>query len=66
MSNSESKASEGLSHKTLKKICKIDPKLFVSNTVKDIEVWSWKRKKFEKWFIFYDINTGHLKNSKID
>jgi hypothetical protein len=50
----------------LKKICKIDPKLFVSNTVKDTEVWSWKRKKFEKWFIFYDINTGHLKNSKID
>jgi hypothetical protein len=66
MSNSESTASEGHSYKTLKKICKIDPKLFVSNTVKDTDVWSWKRKKFEKWFIFYDSSTGHLKNSKID
>jgi hypothetical protein len=45
MADSESKASEEHSHKTMKKICKTAPKLFVSNTVKDIEIWSWKRKK---------------------
>jgi hypothetical protein len=45
MADSESKASEEHSHIALKKICETGPKLFVSNTVKDTEVWSWKRKK---------------------
>jgi hypothetical protein len=49
----------------LKEICIIDPRLFVSTKVKDIEIWSWKRKRSEKWFVFLDSNTGHLKKSKI-
>ncbi|MER5175911.1 MAG: hypothetical protein ABJB76_10520 [Candidatus Nitrosocosmicus sp.] len=64
-SDLESYTPEELSHRTLKEICIIDPRLFVSTKVKDTEVWSWKRKKSEKWFVFLDSNTGHLKQSKI-
>ncbi len=64
-SNSKPQTSKELSEKTLKEICIIDPKLFVSTKVKDTEVWSWKRKKSEKWFVFLDSKTGHLKKSKI-
>lgn len=64
-SDLESHTPEELSHRTLKEICIIDPRLFVSTKVKDTEVWSWKRKKSEKWFVFLDSNTGHLKQSKI-
>jgi hypothetical protein len=56
---------EELSHRKLKEICIIDPRLFVSTKVKDIEIWSWKRKRSEKWFVFLDSNTGHLKKSKV-
>jgi hypothetical protein len=61
----EPKTAGELSHRTLKEICIIDPRLFVSTKIKDTEVWSWKRKKSEKWFVFLDSDTGHLKNSKI-
>jgi hypothetical protein len=64
-SESESNIAGELAHRTLKELCIIDPRLFVSTKVKDIEVWSWKRKKYEKWFVFLDSNTGHLKKSKI-
>jgi hypothetical protein len=59
------KTPEELSNRKLKEIFIIDPRLFVSTKVKDIEVWSWKRKRSEKWFIFLDSNTGHLKKSKV-
>jgi hypothetical protein len=64
-SESEPQGAKELSNKTVKEICLIDPRLFVSTKVKDIEIWSWKRKKNEKWFVFFDSNTGHLKKSKV-
>jgi hypothetical protein len=64
-SKSEPQDAKELSNKTVKEICLIDPRLFISTKVKDIEIWSWKRKKYEKWFVFFDSNTGHLKKSKI-
>jgi hypothetical protein len=64
-SKSEPQGAKEPSTKTVKEICLIDPRLFVSTKVKDIEIWSWKRKKNEKWFVFFDSNTGHLKKSKI-
>ncbi|MGN6348715.1 MAG: hypothetical protein ACTHJ7_05195 [Candidatus Nitrosocosmicus sp.] len=60
------KKPDKLSNRKLKEICIIDPRLFVSTKVKDIEVWSWKRRQSEKWFVFLDSNTGHLKKSKIE
>jgi hypothetical protein len=41
----------------------VDPKSFVTYNVKDRDVWSWSRKKSEKWFILYDSNTHHLRAS---
>ncbi len=65
MSDYDPRVSVNMPPKTLKKVCEIDPKLFVSNAVKDTEVWSWKRKKFEKWIVFFDSSTGHLKTSRV-
>ena len=64
-SKSEPQDAKELSNKTVKEICLIDPRLFISTKVKDIEIWSWKRKKNEKWFVFFDSNIGHLKKSKV-
>jgi hypothetical protein len=67
MSNFDTRirSPQELSNRKLKEICIIDPRLFVSTKVKDIEIWSWKRKRSEKWFIFLDSSTGHLKKSKV-
>jgi hypothetical protein len=52
------------SHRTLKKIGEIDPQLTEPNNKKEIEFHSWKRQKSEKWQIYMDSNTGHLRNLK--
>ena len=52
------------SSRTIKKIGEIDPRSFESNKARDIEIESWKRKKSEKWHVYIDSKTGHLRKSK--
>jgi len=66
MNNYEIHPIKNQSKRTLKRIIVIDPKSFVTYKVKDTEVWSWNRKRFEKWFINYDDNTNHLRVSLMD
>ncbi len=42
----------------------IDPQLCELNNKKEIELHSWKRQKSEKWQIYMDSNTGHLRKLK--
>lgn len=62
--SSEPKPVGDRSHRTLKKIGEIDPQLCEPNNKKEIELHSWKRQKSEKWQIYMDSNTGHLRKLK--
>ena len=64
MVNSEPKPVRDLSNRTLKKIGETDPKLLESNNVKEIEVRSFKKQKSDKWHVYLDTNTGHLRKWK--
>jgi hypothetical protein len=66
MANStNSKPVDDLHNRSLKKIGEIDPKLFKSNNEeKEIEIKSWKKQKSEKWHVYLDTNTGHLRKWK--
>ena len=64
MSNSEPKPVRDLSNRTLKKIGEIDPQSLESNNVKEIEIKSEKKQKVEKWHVYLDSNTGHLRKWK--
>lgn len=65
MANSEPKPVGDLSNRTLKKIGELDPKTFESNKEKEIEIKSEKKQKVEKWHVYLDINTGHLRKWKL-
>ncbi len=52
-SESESNVVGELAHRTLKELCIIDPRLFVSTKVKDIEVWSWKKSRSKNGLYFW-------------
>ncbi|MGE5633915.1 MAG: hypothetical protein ACM3VV_01660 [Deltaproteobacteria bacterium] len=64
MANSNSKPVDDLSNRSLKKIGELDPKLLESNSEKEIEIRSWKKQKVEKWHVYLDTNTGHLRKWK--
>ena len=64
MVDKEPKILGDCSNRTLKKIGEIDPRSFESDTVNEIEIESWKRKRSEKWYVYLDKNTGHLRKSK--
>ena len=64
MTNSEAKPVNDLSNRTLKKIGELDPKKIEPNNEKEIEIRSWKKQKVEKWHIYLDANTGHLRKWK--
>ena len=64
MANSEAKPVDDLSNRSLKKIGELDPKLLESNNEKEVEIRSWKKQKVEKWHVYLDINTGHLRKWK--
>ena len=64
MANSEAKPVDDLSNRSLKKIGELDPKLLESNNEKKIEIRSWKKQKVEKWHVYLDTNTGHLRKWK--
>ena len=67
MSNSaaNSKTVDDLHNRSLKKIGEIDPKLFESNNEeKEIEIRSFKKQKSDKWYVYIDTNTGHLRKWK--
>ncbi|HET8857899.1 MAG TPA: hypothetical protein VFM28_10265 [Nitrososphaeraceae archaeon] len=62
--NSEAKSVDDLSNRSLKKIGELDPKLLESNNEKEVEIRSWKKQKVEKWHVYLDTNTGHLRKWK--
>jgi hypothetical protein len=64
MTNSNAKPVDDLSNRLLKKIGELDPKTLESNKEKEIEITSSKKQKVEKWHIFLDNNTGHLRKWK--
>ena len=66
MTNSaNSKPVDGLHNRSLKKIGEIDPKIFKSNNEeKEIEIKSFKKQKSDKWHVYLDSNTGHLRKWK--
>ncbi len=54
-----------LSQRTLKKIGEIDPPSFEPNNKKEMDLRSWKKQKSEKWQIYLDSKTGHLRHLKL-
>jgi hypothetical protein len=62
--NSEAKPVDDLSNRSLKKNGELDPKLLESNNEKEVEIRSWKKQKVEKWHVYLDTNTGHLRKWK--
>ena len=62
--NSEAKPVDDLNNRFLKKIGELDPKTFESNKEKEIEIKSEKKQKVEKWHIYLDTDTGHLRKWK--
>lgn len=63
-SSSEPKPVGDLSHRVLKKIGEIDPQSCDSTNKKEIDLHSWKKQKPEKWQVYLDGNTGHLRQFK--
>jgi hypothetical protein len=49
----EGKVTGELSHRTIKKIQVLDPRLFKPHEVKETDEWSWKRFKYEKWYVVF-------------
>jgi CDP-glycerol glycerophosphotransferase (TagB/SpsB family) len=62
--NSNAKPVDDLSNRSLKKIGELDPKTFESNKEKEIEIKSEKKQKVEKWYVYLDSNTSHLRKWK--
>ena len=62
--NSEAKPVDDLHNRSLQKIGELDPKTFESNKEKEIEIKSEKKQKLEKWHVYFDTNTGHLRKWK--
>jgi hypothetical protein len=62
--NSNAKPVNDLSNRSLKKIGELDPNTFDSNNEKEIEIKSEKRQKVEKWHVYLDANTSHLRKWK--
>lgn len=61
MSNSKPNPVDDLSHRVLKRIGVVDPRLCESNNAKEIEIMSWKKQRSEKWKAYLDSNTNHLR-----
>ena len=64
MANSSVKPVDDLHNRSLKKIGELDLKTFESNKEKEIEIKSEKKQKSEKWYVYLDTNTGHLRKWK--
>ena len=62
--NSEAKPVDDLNNRSSKKIGELDPKTFESKKEKEIEIKSEKKQKVEKWHVYFDTNTGHLRKWK--
>ena len=44
----------------------LDLRTFVPHQVKEVEEWSWRKAKNEKWFVMVDCVTGKLKKWKLN
>jgi hypothetical protein len=63
--SSKAKPVDDLHNRSIKKIGELDPKTFESNKEEqEIEIKSEKKQKTEKWHIYLDTNTGHLRKWK--
>ena len=60
-SSSEPKPVKDLSHRTLKKIGEIDTQAFVPNNTKEIDFYTFKKQKSEKWQIYMDGNLEKIR-----
>ena len=61
----EPKPVGDLSHRTLKKIGEIDPQSLEPNNKKETDLRSWKKQKPERWQVYLDSTTGHLRQLKL-
>ena len=43
----------------------IEHRNFLPHEIKESEEWSWKRAKYEKWFVQLDCITGKFKRWKL-
>ena len=59
--SSEPKPVKDTSQRTLKKIGEIDTQAFVPNNTKEIDFYTFKKQKSEKWQIYVDSNTEQLR-----
>ena len=64
MANSSAKPVDDLHNRSVTKIGELNPKLLESNNEKEIEIKSEKKQKVEKWHVYLDTNTGHLRKWK--
>ena len=63
--NSNAKPVDDLHNRSLRKIGELNTKTFESNNKEqEIEIKSEKKQKTEKWHIYVDSNTGHLRKWK--
>ena len=63
--NSNAKPVDDLRNRSLKKIGELNPKSFESNNKEqEIEIKSEKKQKVEKWHVYLDSSTGHLRKWK--
>ena len=43
----------------------IDPRTFPRHQPKEVEIWSWKKLKNEKWIVFLDCKSNKIKKRKL-
>jgi hypothetical protein len=63
-SSDKPNSAKDLSHRTLKKMGIVDPSLCEPNNSKEIEFYSNKKQRSEKWYINFDSNKGNLRISR--
>jgi hypothetical protein len=42
-----------------------EPKIFRPHRAKEVEEWSWKKLKNEKWIVFMDCKSNKIKKRKV-
>jgi len=43
----------------------LDVRTFIPHQIKEVEEWTWKKLRNEKWFVTIDCETGKLKKWKL-
>ena len=61
----DANVSIALSAQRLEQKSIIDVRTFLPHQIKEIEEWSWRKMKNEKWCVQLDCVTGRLKRWKV-